>query len=186
VSPAATHTAEQAEQAALAVADDLFYRRGIAAVTMAQIRDRSGVSLRRLYSMYPAKADLVGAWLEHRHGAWMTWFEAEVAQRTESGATPVDAIFDSLTAWLVSSDFRGCGFINALAETAELTAAHELVIRAHKQSVIDHLAGFTDQPEALAVIVDGAIVQAAIFKSTKPVEAARRAVAAIFERELTG
>ena len=182
MSPAATHTSEEAERAVLDTADELFYREGIAAVTMARIRDRSGVSLRRLYSMYPAKADLVTGWLEHRHGTWMTWFEAEVARLTHAGATPVDAIFDALTVWLESSEFRGCGFINALAETAELTSEHEVLIRQHKQALIDHLASFTPQAEALAVVVDGAIVQAAVFKGVEPLAAARRAAAAIIDQ----
>ena len=182
MSPAATDTIEEAEQAALVAADDLFYRHGIAAVTMAQIRDRSGVSLRRLYSVYPAKVDLVTAWLEHRHGTWMTWFETETARRTEKGAAPVDAIFDALTVWLESSDFRGCGFINALAETAELTPEHEALIRAHKQALIDHLATLSARAEGLAVIIDGAIVQAAVFKSVQPLEAARGAAAAIIDQ----
>ena len=181
MSPVATHTVEAAEQAALEAADDLFYRHGIAAVTMVEIRDRSGLSFRRLYSMYPAKADLVAGWLRHRHGTWMSSFEADVDRRIEDGAAPVDAIFDSLRAWLVSTDFRGCGFINSLAETAELTPEHEAIIRSHKQSVIDYLARFTEHAEPLAVIVDGAIVQAAIFKSTRPIEAARRAAAAILD-----
>ena len=44
MSSVATHTLEDAEQAALAAAGDLFYRYGIAGVTMAQIRDRSGLA----------------------------------------------------------------------------------------------------------------------------------------------
>jgi AcrR family transcriptional regulator len=177
LSPAATHTIEEAEQAILGSADDLFYRRGIAAVAMADIRDEAGVSLRRLYAVFPTKADLVAGWLEHRHSAWMRWFEGEIRDRTAAGAAPVDAIFDALGAWLTSSDHRGCGFINALAETAEIGARHEKIISGHKQSVTDLLARFTDQPQALAVIVDGAIVQSSVFKRTDPIEAGRRAAA---------
>lgn len=179
MSPAATLTAVDAEQATLAAADHLFYRHGIAAVTMAQIRDRSGVSLRRLYLMYPAKSDLVTAWLEHRHHSWMTWFETAVDLHIENGAAPVDAIFDALAAWLESTSFRGCGFINALAETSELTPEHIGLIRAHKQTLIDHLTTFTVDAETLAVIIDGAIVQSAVFESIRPIEAGRRAAAAI-------
>lgn len=174
MSPAATHTVEDSERLTLAAADDLFYSCGIAAVTMADIRDRSGVSLRRLYLMYPAKSDLVGAWLEHRHQGWMAWFERAVAQGVAAGATPVDAIFDALAVWIESSNFRGCGFINALAETAQLTPDHTALIRRHKQALIDHLRDFTAQAEQLAVLIDGAIVQAAVFKSLQPIEAARR------------
>lgn len=175
MSPAATMTVDEARRAILASADESFYRRGIAAVTMARIRDDAGVSLRRLYSLYPTKADLVAGWLEDRHRSWMAWLEAEVATRTSQGVSSVDAVFDALAAWLESTDFRGCGFVNSLAETAEITAEHAAIIRSHKQALIDFLATITDQPESLAVVVDGAIVQAAVFLSTEPIEAARRA-----------
>jgi AcrR family transcriptional regulator len=183
MSPAATLTGDDARRAALDAANDLFYPRGIAAVTMAEIRHRSGVSLRRLYEMYPTKADLVEGWLEHRHGSWTTWFETVVGDRIEAGADVVDAIFDTLSKWLTSSDFRGCGFVNALAETAELTPAHRAVIRGHKQSLIDFLATLTPHGSALGVVVDGAIVQAAVFESTEPIEAARHAASILVRAE---
>ena len=150
---------------------------------MAAIRDDAGVSLRRLYSLYPTKADLVSGWLRKRHTTWMAWIEAEVATRTGEGASPVDAVFDALAAWLESTEFRGCGFVNALAETGEVTAEHAAIIRSHKQALIDFLARFTEQAEALAVVVDGAIVQAAVFGSIEPVEAGRQAAAGLVTRE---
>ena len=175
MSPAATQTSDEAVDAVLRAADDLFYRAGISAVKMSDVRDNAGVSMRRLYTMYPHKTDLVSAWLAHRHETWMTSFEFDVGRRLAVGSTPVDAIFDALAAWLQASGFRGCGFINSLAETGVLTAEHKRIIRAHKQAVIDFLAAFTEHPDTLAVLVDGAIIQAAIFRSPEPIVAAKRA-----------
>ncbi len=184
MSPVATQDIEQARDAALAAADDLFYRRGTSAVSVVEIRDMSGVSLRRLYSMFPSKADLIGGWLTHRHETWMAWLETEVAQRTADGVAPVEAVFDSMTEWLKSSEFRGCAFINTHAETGELTAEHEELIRAHKRALIEFLATTTTRPNELAVIIDGAIVQAAVFKSTRPIESARACASALFGNEM--
>jgi AcrR family transcriptional regulator len=167
--------------AVLLAADELFYRRGIGAVTMADIRDRSGVAFRRLYSMFPRKSDLVTGWLTRRHATWTTAFELGIEERLAAGAGPVDAIFGSLESWLVATDFRGCGFINTLAETGEVTDEHRAVIRAHKQALVDSLARYTEHPMALAVLIDGAIVQASVFASTAPVDAARRAAALLLE-----
>ncbi len=182
MSPPPTSTADEARDAILSAADDLFYRRGIAAVTMADIRDRAGVSLRRLYSMYPHKPDLVAAWLESRHTTWITMFTNGIDERLADGAAAGDAIFDSLATWLRATDYRGCGFINTLAETAVVDDRLRGIIRDHKQGLTDVLARFSDHPAALAVLVDGAIVQSSVFSSTAPVVAAQVAAAPLIRR----
>jgi AcrR family transcriptional regulator len=181
VSPAATLTTEDACAAVLASADALFYERGIGAVRMADVRDQSGVSMRRLYSIFPTKSDLVTGWLEHRHGAWMRMFTTGIDHRLAGGEDPAAAVFGSLGDWLLATSFRGCAFVNALAETAEVTETHRQVIRRHKQGLIDVLARFSDHAPALAVLVDGAIVQAAVFGSTGPVDAAQAAATPLFD-----
>ncbi|WP_190817201.1 hypothetical protein [Saccharopolyspora pogona] len=48
---------------------------------------------------------------------WRAWLERWVA---ESAAPPREmllVVFDALDAWMDRADFRGCGFVNALAET---------------------------------------------------------------------
>jgi AcrR family transcriptional regulator len=180
MSPAATSTIDEARDAALAAADALFYKRGIAAVPMADIRDQSGVSLRRLYSMFPHKSDLVSGWLEHRHETWIHMFTSGIDRRLATGEASPNAVFGSLADWLVATDFRGCGFINTLAETGEVTDVHLALIRHHKRALIDLLTRFTDEPAALAVVIDGAIVQAAVFASADPVDAARRVATPLF------
>ena len=50
---------ETAEAHALDAAEELFYSRGIQAVGMDDIRNASGVSLKRLYQLFPAKEQLV-------------------------------------------------------------------------------------------------------------------------------
>ena len=47
---APTLTLDEANARILAAADQLFYPHGVTAITMADIRDSAGVSLRRLYS----------------------------------------------------------------------------------------------------------------------------------------
>ena len=180
MTPAATLTVDGAHTRVLTTADSLFYEHGIGAVRMADIRDQSGVSLRRLYSMFPHKSDLVTAWLEYRHTAWIDMFTGGIDHRVARGEGSADAVFGSLADWLVATHFRGCAFVNALAETAEVTDEHRSVIRRHKQALIDLLRRFTNEPAALAVLIDGAIVQAAVFASTDPVDAARLAAIPLF------
>jgi AcrR family transcriptional regulator len=190
MSPAATMPIDQARRAVLRAADELFYARGISGVVMADIRDASGVSMRRLYAMYPSKSELVAAWLADRHDTWMAWFTTSVERHVAAGADPVLATFDAIAGWVASRGYRGCAFINSLAETSELNDTHRTIIAAHKRDLVEHLGRLAARdhphappwlPAALAVIVDGAIVQCTIFASTVPLDAARSAVHQLLE-----
>lgn len=181
MSPAATMDDISAVVALERAADDLFYVHGIAGVSMAQIRDRSGVSLRRMYSICPSKSDLISLWLRARHRVWMDGFSAAVSRNIAADSGPTDAVFDALTSWMTETNFRGCGFINTHAESSELSKEHVEIIRAHKRSLATYLSSISVDGDALAVLVDGAIVQASIFGSVEPITHARRAARLMFE-----
>lgn len=190
MSPAATMSADESRPAVLRAADELFYARGITGVTMADVRDEAGVSMRRLYTMYPSKRDLIAGWLTDRHETWMAWFTTSVERHIGTGADPVMATFDALADWFIAPGYRGCAFINSLAETNEIDDSHRTIIAAHKRDLIEHLATLAslDHPDApawlpaaLGVIVDGAIVQCTIFASTEPLDAARSTVHRLLE-----
>jgi AcrR family transcriptional regulator len=175
MSPAATIDDTAAEAHVLAAADELFYRRGIAGVSMAEVRDRSGVSMRRLYALHPSKSDLIARWLEHRHVTWMEGFTHRVDTRLAGGDGAVDAIFGALADWMIETDFRGCGFINTHAESSASTDEHRVIIRAHKRSLAEYLESLVPDGALVAVLVDGAIVQASIFCDADPIGRAHRA-----------
>ena len=105
-------------------------------------------------------------------------------------ADPVLATFDAIAEWVTTPGYRGCAFINSLAETSEIDDTHRTIIAAHKRDLVEHLSRLTTPdhpnapswfPAALAVIVDGAIVQCTIFASTDPLDAARSAVHRLLE-----
>ncbi len=192
MSPAAAFTIEDADRLVLDTADVLFYERGISGVGMAEIRDASGVSLRRIYLLYPSKQDLVAAWLNDRHDRWMSWFTDTVDRSVVRGVDPVLAAFDAIRQWRKSPGYRGCAFINAIAEPMEIGDQHRAIVASHKRSLTSHLATLATQSQmrpgvpawfadALAVLIDGAIVQSAIFGNDKPITAARKAAAQLLE-----
>ncbi len=190
MSPAATMTMDTAERAILDVADPLFYERGIAGVAMSEIRDASGVSLRRLYALYPSKRELVAAWLDDRHRRWMLWFTTAIDRHSAAGVNALLAPFDALGEWAASPGYRGCAFLNSLAETTEIDDTHKAIIADHKRSLIDHLTLLVarDLPEsaawlpaALGVLIDGAIIQSTVFETDEPIRAARRAASRLLE-----
>ncbi len=182
MSPAAKLDDETARAAVLAAADSVFYARGLGGTGMAEIRDASGVSLRRLYGLYPSKHDLACAWLEARHRTWMEWFTNGIEKRVNSGAATIDAIFDTLAVWASTPGYRGCAFLNTAAEVTEIDDRQLQIIAAHKRGVVERLAelmrdaGANDPDSvavALGVLIDGAIVQAAVFGSLEPIHTAR-------------
>jgi AcrR family transcriptional regulator len=190
MSPAATMTVDESERAVLRAADELFYARGISGVTMSDVRDLSGVSMRRLYAMYDSKHALVAGWLIDRHQAWMHWFTTTVDRHVAAGADAVLATFDAIGEWITSPGYRGCAFINSLAETSETDETHRTIISSHKRDLIDHLAALAARdhpaapdwlPAALGVILDGTIVQCAVFDTTDPLDAARSATRQLLE-----
>ena len=106
MSPAATKGRAESAVAVLAAADALFYERGIAGVGMVDVRDASGVSLRRLYTLYPSKRDLVAAWLDDRHVRWMAWFTTSVSRLAGGGTDPLLATFDAIEEWVHAPGYR--------------------------------------------------------------------------------
>ena len=79
---------------------------------------------------------------------------------------------------------------NAIAETAEIDDTHKSIIAGHKRSVIDYIANLAARshsdtpawlPEAVGVLIDGAIVQSAVFANEAPITAARCAAAQLLE-----
>lgn len=172
MSPVATVSNEEATRAILTAADELFYAKGIKAVTMSEVRDVAGVSMRRLYNVYPNKSDLVTGWLRDRHERWTCSFTDGVEQRVAAGALPLEAVFAQLEDWMVSTKFRGCAFINTHAEFSDSTIEQLGIVRNHKRALEVYLANLVPDLPGLAVLIDGAIVQASIHSSTDPIRAA--------------
>ncbi len=63
-------TEDEARERILSAAEELYYRKGYAAVGMDELRSAAGVSLRRLYALFPAKTDIVTAVLARKHAQW--------------------------------------------------------------------------------------------------------------------
>lgn len=190
MSPVATLDDDTARTAVLEAADAVFYRLGVAGAGMTEIRDESGVSLRRLYTLYPSKRELVAAWLAARHETWLAWFTDAVERRRAGGEDAVRAAFGAIEEWSLTPGFRGCAFLNTAAEAGEIDDTHRAIIASHKRDLTAVLAQLaaaagSREPdrlaESLAVLIDGAIVQSAVLGSSHPVAAARRAAAHLLE-----
>ncbi|KAB8186183.1 TetR family transcriptional regulator [Microbispora catharanthi] len=180
---------EEARRRILDAAERLFYARGIQAVGMDQIRDAAGVSLKRLYQCYASKDALVEAYLEHRDRRWNDAL-ADHLGRVGEPCERMLAVFGFLAEWFGTADFRGCSFINAFGELGPASPPVAAAARAHKRTLRERLrtlaaeAGAAD-PDVLAdqllLLVEGAIVAAAMGTAADPAERARSAARALLD-----
>ncbi|KAB1990500.1 TetR/AcrR family transcriptional regulator [Streptomyces triticiradicis] len=188
---APSRTREQAlalaREQALDAAERLFYGRGIQAVGMDDIRGDSGVSLKRLYQLFPAKEHLVDAYLERRDIRWRARL-AEHVDRWREPERRILAVFDWLGLWFAEPGFRGCAWINAYGELGTGSERVAARTRAHKTAFRTYLAGLVSaagRPAALGdqlfLLAEGAMVTAGIDGSAEPAAQARSAARLLLE-----
>ncbi|MGW6905111.1 TetR/AcrR family transcriptional regulator [Streptomyces sp. NPDC054940] len=170
-----------AREQALDAAESLFYGRGIQSVGMDDIRGASGVSLKRLYQLFPAKEQLVEAYLERRDVRWRGRL-AEFVEREPDPERRILAVFDWLEEWFGEKDFRGCAWINSFGELGARSERVADQVRAHKRAFREYLAHLVDRAELpaeltgpLYLLAEGAMVTAGITGSTRPAAEAREA-----------
>ena len=147
----------------LAAADKLFYTQGIRAVGVDAIAAEAGVSKRTLYRHHASKDVLIAAYLTRRF-----------RHITPSDAPAVEQIlgvFDRLERLFGSPRFRGCPFVNAVAEISDPThPASGIAIQFKDQrrlwfrALLERL--HVKDPDSLAtqlaILTDGAIATALV------------------------
>jgi len=110
----------------LETADRLFYLQGIRAIGVDTIAAEIGISKRTLYNHFPSKDALIKAYLDRRF-----------VHARPSDKSPVEQIlatFDSLERRFSAKDFRGCPFVNAVAELGPKDRAVKKIAISFKES----------------------------------------------------
>ena len=147
----------------LETADRLFYGQGIRAVGVDTVAAEIGISKRTLYNYFPSKDELIVAYLSRR-----------LKPAPPSDLPPVQQIlgnFERLERTFATGVFRGCPFVNAVAELKEPAHAANKIALAFKEQrrlwFRDLLARLAvDDPDTLAmqlqILADGAIATALV------------------------
>jgi AcrR family transcriptional regulator len=160
----------------LETADRLFYQEGIRVVGVDTVAAEIGISKRTLYNYFPSKDDLIVAYLSRR----LRPIEASDGLPAEQ----ILADFDRLENAMRSEGYRGCPFMNAVAELADPTHdAHKIAV-AHKEkrrtlfrTLLKKLR--VHDPDGLAtqlmILGEGAVAQALLHGDPKMARAAREA-----------
>jgi AcrR family transcriptional regulator len=181
-----------ARERLIAAAEGLLTRSGPGSVSMDAAAAAAGAGKMSAYRHFASKEDLVAAALERhnpRHVRWLVGARqtAEPGHAVSAGpalasparaqpalADPVESMlsaFDRLEAAAGSEPFRGCPFVDAALAAPGTDDRPGRIAWQHKQQVARELAGLAARaglPEpgelgaAVALIIDGAAVQAAL------------------------
>ena len=161
-------------------ADRLFYLRGIRAVGVDTIAAEIGISKRTLYNHFSSKNELIAAYLKRR-------FNAAPAS-DKPPAEQILGTFDSLERRFASKGFRGCPFVNAVAELGAEDQAVRKIAIAFKESrrlwfrdLLTQL-GVADAEglaTQLTLLVDGSIAQDLVRNDPAMARAAKLAAAVL-------
>jgi AcrR family transcriptional regulator len=173
---------EEMQERILETTDRLFYRQGIRAIGVDTVADEVGISKRTLYNYYPSKDALITAYLARR------LIELEIDDRPPR--EQILGAFDRLERSVANKTFRGCPFVNAVAEIGqEVREANKLAVTFKERRRLwfrDLLArvGVADSDRVatqLALLLDGAISASLVRGDPAFVRAARDAAVTLIE-----
>jgi AcrR family transcriptional regulator len=159
-----------ARQRILDTAFRLFYAHGLRGVGVDRIIAESGVAKATFYKHFPAKDDLAVAYLDRVDEVWTGQLRAAADAAGPDPADQLVGLFDALATACRRDGYRGCGFINAAAESAGGTPVHDRTL-SHKEAVlswVEDLAGRAGaaDPESLArtltLLLDGGLASGAL------------------------
>ena len=159
----------------------LFYARGTRAVGVDLIIAESGVAKATFYKHFPAKDQLVVAYLDKVDGVWSGQLRAAAAAAGDAPSDQLVGMFDALVSACRREGYRGCAFINTAAEAAPGSAVHQRTVD-HKESVrawVTDLAGEAGAKDpaglarTLTLLLDGGLADGAVAADPLVAESAR-------------
>lgn len=158
----------------------LFLRDGFHATGIAAVLVEADVSKMTLYHHFQSKEDLILAALDLRDRRFRDWLFTRMRALGGTPRAQVLALFDALGEWFrgeavlgleEAEVFRGCAFVKAAAEYAELADPIHKLATDHKKRIVETLgemchAAQLPEPERLArrlaLLKEGAIADATI------------------------
>jgi AcrR family transcriptional regulator len=180
---------QAAAERILDTASKLFYQKGIRATGVDGIAADSGMTKMTLYACFGSKEELVRAYLARRDQRWRDWFKGAVERHPhrDPAQRPL-AIFDALAERFADPEFRGCAFINAMAELGDRGHPGYVAATEHKASVQEYVqslikeSGYRDAgslAKRFMILIDGAMVTAYREGSAAPARHAREIAASV-------
>ncbi|MFE9706900.1 TetR/AcrR family transcriptional regulator [Streptomyces sp. NPDC005930] len=137
MSPSAeTRTTSEARARLLGTATEIFYAEGIHSVGIDRITAQAQVTRATLYRHFAGKEDLILAYLDQADRG-IRGQVAAAAGSTPSAAGRVRAVARSIVDGIRSPGFRGCAFLNAVAEYPDPDHPVHRAVLGHRQWFLD-------------------------------------------------
>jgi AcrR family transcriptional regulator len=179
-----------ARERILATANELFYREGIRAIGVDTVVERSGVSKTSLYRLFESKDALIAAFAAERDQSFWTWWDNLEEQHADDPRVLLDALLSGIAERIGRPAYRGCPFLNLIAEFPDRNHPGRVVARGNKEEMRARFATIVAKLGAahpkrvasqLTLIVNGAYAIGLIAKPAELrddlVEAARKLLA---------
>lgn len=148
----------------LDAASELFYEHGLQAVAVDAILTRADAARVSFYRHFRSKEELVLAYLARREERWRAWLKEAVERLAPDPADRPLALFDALFERFATPRYRGCAFLNAMAEVAsreEAVFQAAAALKGRTEGYVARLLREAGREEALAadllLLFDGAI-----------------------------
>lgn len=174
-------------------AGDLFYRQGYRATGVKQIIDEAGIAKGTFYSHFDSKEEIGVAWLQSLNDQWNQAMR-EALVNAKSPRAKILSFFTMLEDWMETNNYRGCAFLNSLAELPQPTGKMRNLIREHKAAILDNMLElarehFVDKSKTYAdqkgkviyLLFEAALVEGQNVHDQWPTQVARKEVKAILQ-----
>jgi AcrR family transcriptional regulator len=164
----------EARSRLLNTATRIFYAEGIHSVGIDRVVAEAQVTRATLYRHFPGKEDLVLAYLSQVDEA----MRGQVDRAADGGLPAADAIRalgESIAQGIQSAGFRGCAFLNAVAEYPDPDHPVHRAVLAHRQWFLDtvtellsriHEASAEAAARHFVMLRDGAMAAGCLFDPT--------------------
>ena len=172
---------------------DIFYQNGFHATGMDMIVRETGISKTSIYKHFRTKDDLILAVLRLRDEIFRNWLYRRIEETAQTPKQQMIVLFDAMDEWFTLPEFKGCMFIKASAEFQEPDNPIYVQAAEHKRMLYEHFAevaqkaGATKPKELsrdLMLLVEGAIVMAAMGVFSDAAGDAKRAATSLIEAQL--
>ena len=163
-----------ARERILATASDLFYREGIRAIGVDTVVEQSGVSKTSLYRVFDSKDALISAFAAEKDRLFWAWWDGVEEKYAEDPRALLDALLSGIAKRIAHPAFRGCPFLNLVAEFPDDNHPGRVIARDNKEEMQARLATIVARlgvgnpkrtASQIALLINGAYVTGLIAES---------------------
>ena len=163
-----------ARERILATASDLFYREGIRAIGVDTVVEQSGVSKTSLYRVFDSKDALICAFVAEKDRLFWAWWDDVEKKHADDPRALLQALLSGIAKRIAHPAFRGCPFLNLMAEFPDDNHPGRVIARDNKEEMQARLAAIVAKlgvsnpnrtASQIALVINGAYVTGSIAES---------------------